>query len=112
MTTDQEQKPQQQTVIPAHLVKWSQEPRYLAFWAIGVVPLIAGIIMRSSTSADNRQCSALVGQYVPDQVYSHCNTVMAVNAWGLKAIIFGVALIVVALIIGGIRLAENASSRP
>ena len=40
------------------------------------------LIMLASSGHDNATCSALVGQYVPSDVYSHCNTAFAVHAWG------------------------------
>lgn len=113
MIPTQDLKPpqQRQTLIPEPLAKWSQGRRYLAFWAGGAVALLAGIIMLASTGHGNAVCNGLVGQYVPSGVYSHCHTMFAVHAWGGKILAFGIAVIVVAGVIGAIRLAENSSSR-
>jgi hypothetical protein len=100
-------EPQRQTLIPEPLVKWSTGPRYLAYWAAGAGTLLIGIIMLASSGHDNATCSALIGQYVSSDVYSHCRTASAVHAWGGKLLVFGIGVIVVAAIIGAIRLAEN-----
>ena len=97
-----------QTIIP-HLVKWSPGPA------------VRDVLRGRSGGAARRHHHARQHEprqhrvplpdrdYVPDSVYSHCNTTMAVNAWGLKAIIFGAALVAVAAFIGIARRAEDSA---